>query len=85
MTAFGVPIQAISGSARFEMKDAESLSEKLRQLSGKIRKMTDGKEYERAMQKATVDQHKIVRELLSLVSYKDHQSRSSLPGNDSQD
>ena len=82
MTAFGVPIQAISGSAKFEMKDAESLSEKLRQLSGKIRKMTDGKEYERAMQKATVGQHKIVRELLSLVSYKEH--RNSL-GTDSQD
>ena len=29
---FWVPIQAISGSARFEMKDAASLSEKLRQL-----------------------------------------------------
>ncbi|CAL1165098.1 unnamed protein product, partial [Cladocopium goreaui] len=74
--------KAISGSAKFEMKDAESLSEKLRQLSGKIRKMTDGKEYERAMQKATVGQHKIVRELLSLVSYKEH--RNSL-GTDSQD
>ena len=66
------------------MKDAESLSEKLRQLSGKIRKMTDGKEYERAMQKATVGQHKIVRELLSSVSYKVKEHRNSL-GTDSQD